>query len=259
MKNLTLSLFIISVFVSFAQASLTVEGTYQGKNIYVQNPYNDDTESYCVTEVRVNGEDLGANINSAAFEIKLNRLGLELGDPVKIEISHHDDCRPKILGNSLTHVNRTLRIEPASLKNGILRWKEDTDLRSYRIEQYRWNKWVKVDVTINNPDDEGYYSAVLDGDLHSGTNTFRVAAENGNGIKAFSNNLTAQSPAEPVTYEVRKDEQLLVFSAETKYELFDATGELAQVGKSTQIDLSDLSSGDYYLNFDNYNSKIKVK
>lgn len=258
MKHLILSLFIISGFINFAFANLTVEGNYQGKNLYVQNPYNDATETYCVTEVFVNDQSLSANINSGAFEIKLNELGLEIGAPVKVQIIHSEGCKPKILNNDLTHVNRTIRIEPASLKNGQFRWKDNPELRSYRIEQYRWNKWIEVDVVISNPDDEGYYSATLNDDLHSGTNTFRIAADNGNGVRAFSNNLIAQGSAEAVTYEMLKSERLLQFSSETQYELYNELGERVLTGKSIQIDLAGLSSGDYYLNFDNYNSKIKV-
>ncbi|XOV65882.1 MAG: hypothetical protein ACFHU9_09620 [Fluviicola sp.] len=259
MKTILFSLLIISGFSTSAFASLIIKGKYQGKNLYVQNPYDSETNTFCVTGVLVNGQKVATEIGSTAFEIKLSNLGFDMGDQIIIQIDHRDGCKPVVLGNGLTQVNRAIRIEPASLTNGVLRWKHHSELHSYEIEQYRWNKWINVDVNIDDLDAEGYYSTMLNNDLHSGTNTFRIIAQNENGTNAYSNNLTAESGLEPVSYEMRKNERLLTFSSETQFELYDAMGEQILTGKSIELDLSGLSSGVYYLNFDNYNSKIEVK
>ena len=43
----------LSMF-SFGE-NLSIEWTYQGKNLYIQNPMDDDGFGYCATKVTVNG------------------------------------------------------------------------------------------------------------------------------------------------------------------------------------------------------------
>ena len=56
-------------------ASLSIEGTYQGKNLYVQNPMDDDGFGYCATKVTVNGDIMPGGTNMGAFEIDFAAFG----------------------------------------------------------------------------------------------------------------------------------------------------------------------------------------
>lgn len=80
---------------------LVLEGAYQGKNLYVQNPYADGL--YCMTKVVVNGAIVlgSVDLQSSAIEIKLDSLIKNIGDAVKIEISHKANCRPKVLNTGM--------------------------------------------------------------------------------------------------------------------------------------------------------------
>ncbi len=84
---------------SFAQgnASFTVNGVYQGKNIYVQNPFHDDS-TFCTKEVWVNDIKLDIDLKKSAFEIDLTFLKVQ--DKVEIKIVHYNNCKPKILNPS---------------------------------------------------------------------------------------------------------------------------------------------------------------
>ena len=97
MKNI---LFITALFfsssVSFGQ--LTISGIYSGKNIFVQNPIlDDDSSEFCTDRIVINDLEYAGNYNTAAFEIKLDLLEIELGDSVKIIIYHKKDCKPLVL------------------------------------------------------------------------------------------------------------------------------------------------------------------
>jgi hypothetical protein len=73
------------------------EGTFQGKNVYVQNPFEGD--SFCAFSVVIN-DSLKmdpADVQYSAFEIDLIGFGFNIGDPVKVRIYHGDDCLPKVL------------------------------------------------------------------------------------------------------------------------------------------------------------------
>ena len=53
-----ISILIFAAFLSkgFAQGGVIIlEGNYQGKNLYVQNPFGSGGVGFCVTEVLVNG------------------------------------------------------------------------------------------------------------------------------------------------------------------------------------------------------------
>lgn len=76
---------------------IILEGTYQGKNLYVQNPYFEG--GFCMTEVMVNKLVIldSSQLQVSAIEIKLDSLFSETGDTVVIEISHRANCYPKVL------------------------------------------------------------------------------------------------------------------------------------------------------------------
>lgn len=76
---------------------IILEGTYQGENIYVQNPYSEG--AFCVTKILVNNVEAmdSAHLQVSAIEIKLDSLIQRNGDTVIIEISHRNNCYPKVL------------------------------------------------------------------------------------------------------------------------------------------------------------------
>lgn len=75
---------------------IAAEGTYQGKNLYVQNPYT-SSGGFCVTRVMVNEYESTVGIESSAFEIDFQQFQLKIGDAVLVRILHHPGCTPKVL------------------------------------------------------------------------------------------------------------------------------------------------------------------
>ena len=78
---------LFSVFASvlmlfgLSAKELIIDGTYQGENIYIQNPFSNKENGFCIKEVYVNDKPF-TEINSSAFEIILE--GQEIGKYVKI-------------------------------------------------------------------------------------------------------------------------------------------------------------------------------
>ena len=68
MKNLVLTFLFFFVSI-IAFGALSIEGTYQGKNLYVQNPMDDEGFGYCATKVTVNGDIMPGGTSMGAFEI----------------------------------------------------------------------------------------------------------------------------------------------------------------------------------------------
>jgi len=68
MKHLFFSFFILFLALNSKAGVIVLEGNYQGKNLYVQNPFAGSGVGFCVSEVIINGEVSTDEINSSAFE-----------------------------------------------------------------------------------------------------------------------------------------------------------------------------------------------
>ncbi len=137
---------LLWVFTTLA-TSLSIEGTYQGKNLYVQNPMDDDGFGYCATKVTVNGDIMPGGTNMGAFEIDFANFNIAIGEPVFIVIEHNDGCKPKILNPEVLLPRSTFVTTGINITNvGKLTWTTtgESGKLPFIIEQYRWNKWVTV-------------------------------------------------------------------------------------------------------------------
>src|SRR5690606_17298137 len=108
MKNVILvGICLILVSTVSAQKKLVFEGHYQGKNIFVQNPFKPDGVGFCTDRVLVNGNVTSDQINSSAYEIDFTKLSLKVGDAVSVVIEHGNDCTPKVLNAEVLNPTST--------------------------------------------------------------------------------------------------------------------------------------------------------
>lgn len=255
-------LFICGSFASYADLSL--EGHYQGKNLFIQNPEDEDGFGFCVTRAEVNGEPVADGLESSAFEINFAEFNINVGDPVFIVLEHGMGCKPKILNPEVLKAKSTYQIgEISCTPDGNLNWNTtgESGKLTYTIEQYRWNKWVTVgEVDGKGTSSKNDYSFKLT--PHSGENKVRVAQTDHTGKKRPSKSVTFvnTSISEP-EFSPKKVKDIIKFTAggksiETKYEIYDAYGNIVKKGVGSQVDCSNLKKGAYYINYDNKNEKF---
>ncbi len=236
---------------------ITIQGTYQGKNLYVQNPFAPNGIGFCAYEVRVNGQVTTDEISSSAFEIDLRNFNLKIGDPVTVEIFSKEDCKPKVLNPEVLKPKSTFettKIEVA--KNGSsyeLVWetKNEKGPLDFSIQQFKWNKWVKYNNTVNGTGKDGpntYRFPIL---LNTGQNQFRVAQTDYTGQARVSKPCQFNHPAAAITFSPKKVVNEIIFSAFTDYEIYDQYGNIVKKGQGTKIDAQALPKGTYFLNYDN--------
>ena len=259
MRFLTLLLFCLSANV-FA-GTIILEGNYQGKNLYVQNPFAGSGVGFCTYEVRVNGDVTTDEINSSAFEIDFNNFQLEIGEKIVVTIKHKDDCKPKVLNPEVLKPKSTFEVVSMKVdKDGLLTWgaKGETGKLPYIVEQFRWNKWIKVGEV------EGTGTAELSDYTfkctpHSGENQFRVKQIDYTGKPRYSKPAKYRSTIGEVTFNPIKAKNDLFFSEETMFEIYDSYGNIVKKGFSESVDVSNLAKGIYYLNYDNRTDKFVKK
>lgn len=248
---LAAALAVVAVAQDISAEELVVKGTYQGENIYVKNPFAPSGVGFCAYEVTVNGMITTDEINSSAFEIDLGVYGLNIGDDVSVVIRYKDDCTPMVLNANALQVQKPAKIESVKATDGKLTFNTtgETGPLPFIIEQYRWNKWVKVGevkgVGHNKPNS---YEAKIR--THSGINKFRVRQTTVNRkAQSFSKEAVVTSAAPKVSFKSSNNE--ITFSGETLYEVYDQYGGIVFKGYGKTINISTLTKGKYYLNYDN--------
>jgi hypothetical protein len=233
--------------------SLLLSGVYQGKDLYVKNPFSDDGVGFCVYEVYVNGELTRDEVNSSAFAIDFNVLGIEVGNEVEIIINHKDRCSPLVLNPEAIKPHSTFEVATMEVKNNILNWTSEGESGAlpYIVEQFRWNKWVKAgEVMGEGKKETTQYKFELT--PHSGENKVRVKQVDYTGKPRYSKAVTYNPGSPVVSFEPKKVADEITFSSPTRYEVFDKYGNLVKTGFGKTINVANLQRGDdYYLNYDN--------
>lgn len=241
---------------------IVLEGNYMGKNIYVKNPNRGAGVGYCVSEVTINGRLSPDEVNQTAFEIDFGNFDLKIGDKVIINIKHGDDCKPEVINPEVLKPKSTFVIKDISIdKNGILNWtteKENGKL-DYIVEQFRWNKWVKVGEAegIGTPGVNAYSFKFSP---HSGLNKLRVKQVDYTGKPNYSKPAEFTSNKPEVTIDGDRFKNTIEFQGgESRYELYDKYGTIVKRGYGKIVDISNFDKGTYYLSFDNKTKTISIR
>ena len=239
--------------VGLAQAAtIVLEGNYQGKNLFVQNPYAEAGVGFCVFQVTVNDKVATDEINSSAFEVDLGNFNLKMGDKVVIKIMHKDGCTPKVLNPEVLKPKSTFDIVKQGISSdGTYAWTttNESGRLAYVVQQKRWNKWIRVGEVMGegSPGNHDYSFKVVP---HSGENTFRVKQTDLTNRPRFSENVQYTDAKVPVVTWA-SDKNAVRFSSATLYEVYDQFGNIVKRGFASEIDVKDLKKGLYYLNYDN--------
>lgn len=262
MKRFLFSVLIITVLQSTLFAGeIVIDGIFQGKNLYVMNPFASSGVGFCVYEVTVNGKVSTDEINSSAFEIDLSVFQFNVGDKVTIDIKHKDNCVPKVLNPEVLKPKSTFTATSIEVsRDGMLKWTTsgESGKLPYVVEQYRWNKWIKLDeVDGKGTANSNSYSVKVY--PHSGNNKFRVKQIDYTKKPRYSQEVLFKSLQPPITITSKKFETDITFSGETMYEIYDYYGNRILKGAGSKVDISGLKKGEYFINYDNTMDQFKKK
>ena len=140
----------------------------------------------------------------------------------------------------------------------VLTWSttDESGKLNYLVEQYKWNKWVVIGEVNGTgvPTLSNYTFNVLP---HSGENTIRVSQIENTSKKRVSQSVSFTSglASEP-KLNVSKADKTIEFmidgkAAKTKYEIFDAFGNIVKKGFNSKVSYANLQPGVYHVNYDN--------
>lgn len=244
--------FGLAILGSSAAESLVISGIYQGKDLYVKNPFSDDGVGFCIYEVLVNGTLTRDEVNSSAFAIDFDILGIKVGTPIEVIIKHKANCEPLLLNPESIKPKSTFDVPKIAVNGNVLSWSTTNESGSlpYIVEQFRWNKWVRV-AEVPGVGTEGTHDYTFKLTPYSGENKVRVKQIDHTLKPRYSDAVTYTPSVSVVTFEPKKADKEIVFSSETRYEIYDKFGNLIKTGYGKNVDVSTLKSGDdYYVNYD---------
>lgn len=254
-----ITIFVLALVVSSANAGvLTLQGVYQGKNLYVQNPFTGNMKDFCTSEVFVNDQLVLSNVQSSAFEIDLSTLGMN--EPVTIKITHKDDCKPKILNPQVIKASSAFQFSAVNVDSELITFvtKGEKPRGRFFVEQYKNNTWTTVrevsgkeNPIINNYSDKPSH--------HSGLNKYRVKYLQNDGQVFYSQVVEFMSDLKPIEFYPKRVTDKIYLSRESDYEILDQYGNVISKGSKKEIDLMKASTGVYYLNVDNQTFKFFKK
>lgn len=261
-KNMKIRGFIILAFTfatSLVSAGvLTLQGVYQGKNLYVQNPFTGNMKDFCTNEVFVNDKLVLNSVQSSAFEIDLSFLSMN--DPVTIKIAHKDDCKPKILNPQVIKATSSFTFQALNIDSELVSWvtKGEKPKGRFFLEQFKNNAWTTVremsgkeNPIINNYAEKGSH--------HSGLNKYRIKYLQNDGQVFYSQVAEFMSDLKPIEMYPKRVTDKIYLSREADYEILDQYGNVISKGTKKEIDLLKASTGVYYLNVDNQTIKFFKK
>lgn len=248
---LSLALILFSMTTLFA-GEMVLKGTFQGENLYVKNPFATSGVGFCIYEVTVNGQTTTDEINSSAFEIDLSVYEFAIGTPLTITLKYKDDCSPKVLNSEVISPRAASRIDNVAVKNEVLTFTTNDESGSvpFIVEQFRWNKWVKV-AEVNSKGVPGTNNYEVKVRFHSGVNKFRVKQVDYRELPIISKDAVAITSIPEVTFSPDKVDDVITFSAPTMYEIYDQYGGIVFKGYGDSVKVGAIEKGKYYLNYDN--------
>ncbi len=251
-RLLYLTLLLVFTVASVKSEEIVLNGTFQGDNLFVKNPFAPSGVGFCVYEVTVNGLTSTDEINSSAFEVDLTVYGFKVGDPLTVAIKYKEGCQPIVLNPEVLNARATFEITKLEVKDNKVIWNTAKESGSlpFIVEQFRWNKWVEVGrVNGNGTMDANSYQAQVR--FHSGENRFRIKQSDYRGKSKYSEEITFASTKPEVTFAPQRVDDLITFSAPTMYEIYDEYGGIIFKGYGATIKVSGLNKGKYYMNMDN--------
>ena len=265
--KLGLILFFSIPFLLFSQYKLlSTEGQYQGDKLFIKNPKQVDGFGYCIIKVTVNGDVLPASIQTSNFAINFDLFDLKIGDDVFVVIEHFEGCKPRFLNPESLLPKSSFEIVDIYIdEDAVLKWtaKNEKNILDYEIEKFKWGEWKSVgQVRGRGGAQKHSYSYKIP--IHSGKNKVRLSQLDNTGEKKASEAVEFVSRMTPYTFGPSSVRDYIYFyhegkKAKTKFEVYDAFGNLLKIGTGTSVDCRNIVNGIYYINYDSKSEKfIKV-
>lgn len=259
-------LFILLLAITASSGSLAEElilsGVYQGKDVYVQNPYSPADKSFCTDHVYVNDKEIISNPNTSGFIIKLSHL--KINEKVVIRIIHKPGCIPRIVNPDVIKPVSDFTFISAQANRNAISWHSSGELPGgkfiieRKLPESDWKELIMVPGKGSIL--SGNYELPVD--HKGGENVYRIRFEGPDEKIVYSNVFSFNYKEEPITFFPYKATGRITLSRTAEYLITDKDGIKYLEGKNDIINVVNLPEGEYILHIQNREEpfiKEKVK
>ncbi|NQZ77402.1 MAG: hypothetical protein HRT61_15070 [Ekhidna sp.] len=235
-----------------SQPETNLAGVFQGKTLFIQNPFDRVERTFCIQDVFINEERVDLNYKVSALKIDFD--GLDLYTPVKIRLVHKDTlCSPTIINPEAILFHTIFRFSSVFLSDSALTWstKGEVGKGEFEVERLQDGLWVDQEIQ----DAVGKYEEVEYQhfpNMEEGANRYRIRYNFPSGSRSkylYSQEVSFDFYPEPVTYSPRSATTRLYLSRSTHYEIYDEARRLVHEGQGKEIDVTVLRRGKYVIYF----------
>lgn len=254
--NIVKRLFVATLMLIFlipakAQNEIEFVGVYQGKSLFIQNPYLVELKSFCIQAVYINNLLQKLSYNHSA--LKLDFTQNDLFTPVKIRISSKDSiCNPIVINPDAIMFHSSFRFTSIALSDSLLSWqtKGERGKGEFWVEKLQFGIWIEME---NQPSLSKYEEADYSyfPSFEEGGNKYRVKYIYENGSYLYSEEVEFNYYPEPVEFTPKVTDKIISFSRSAQYKVYDPNGKEVLSGIGNQVDVSALFPGEYVIYFDN--------
>jgi len=258
--NLTFLLLVLALLIlkinGFSQEDdkmkcLVLSGTYQGENIFLRNPTNDNGVGYAIKSIKVNNELTTTDISNSAIELVLNEFSIS--DSVFVQIQYTTLEVPVWINSKCLLPRTTTTFTKIAIQDeNTLTWSTENEnfICDFKIEQYRWNRWITVGYKRGIGGTEAHnYSFEVSAFIHSNENTFRVKQVGFKNKQIKSENFKLISSLKVIDISTHNAYCNFYFPNLSIFLVFNTDGEIIQKGYSEKVSLP--RGGFYFINFNN--------
>lgn len=251
-----LALIVLCPSTIFSQVAPKIEtnlaGVYQGKTLFIQNPFDKSDRRFCIEKIYINEQELDINYKLSALKIDFN--GYDLYTPVKVRLVHKDSiCAPTIINPEAILFHTIFRFVDVLLTDSALVWstKGESGRGEFEIEKLRNGVWVDQEVREALGRYEGAEYRFFP-NLEEGANKYRIRYNFPPGRRVnylYSREVDFDFYPEPVEFNPKSAKTRVYLSRYTHYEIYNAGRELVLEGQGKEIDVTVLRQGQYVIYF----------
>lgn len=225
---------------------LTLEGFYQGKNLFIQNPLSDG--EFCVVSVFLNGEKVVASPKVSVFEVNLSELSMNAS--ITLKVLYRNNCEPKVLNEQVIKSKSRFEFTSVNVDIDAINWstKGEKSGGVFSIQRLSVsNEWEDLESTdCKGTVSANYYS--MPSEHCTGLNQYRVKFVEADNLIFYSKTVSFQLERKPITIYPRRVSDVLNFTTDKqiRYAVYNKEGVKLKQGKGTSVNCSDLKVDDHY-------------
>lgn len=249
MKKYIFLILFIGLSYSLIGKDSYFRGFYQGKNVFVRNPYLGQGSGFCIEKIYLNGDLVVKNPKVSAYEIDMQNL--EQDTRVVIRIVHHDDCQPELTNPEVIQGNLKFSWLKVYVDENQIIWittKESKD-GFYIVEKDTNDGWFPID-TVKTKGGIFINQHSLELDHIQGDNLYRVQYHDPEMEIKLSESFNFHSDKKEISHAIDKDNWIIEFTEEVSYLLYNDDSRIIKRGKDVSCNIQKLPKGRYLIKYD---------